>query len=591
MNMEMLPTVLGINSAYHDCSAAVVSGHRIVAAAEEERFTRRKHGKRPRPDNPDELPLMACLDCLNRSGIREAGQLAAIAYSLQPGRRQCSKGDELAWIPPGRVFGSPDGEAVFDRKLRRIPELVAHVLGDSSLVDRFHFVEHHMAHAASAFFTSPFHDAAVLVLDGIGESETGLWGVGTGAKITKMGSFPYPHSLGMLWERFAAYLGFDMYDAAKVMSLAAYGDPRRFLPRMEQILAVARSSEDVPYRIDNSIVQIRSGAFDGLERFFGPRRKTDEPPDSGRCADIAAALQLQTEKAILGCATLISRITRKSALVYAGGVALNCVANSILERRGPFDRLHIYGAANDGGTSVGSALLVASRLRASDFESNRSSGQNSLFLGSAFSNEEIRSVLRRRNVDWTLVSDAPAEAARLLARGEIVGWFQGSMEFGPRALGNRSVLADPRSISTRDRLNGEIKHRERFRPFAASILASALSSWYDVPAGRLGATSSRAAMLLTYPVKEERKSKIPAVLHVDGTSRIQTVTEAEMPQLFRLVQYFERLTGVPLVLNTSFNDREPIVQSPSDALDTFLRSDLGVLFMGDQMVVKERGLS
>jgi carbamoyltransferase len=529
---------------------------------------------------------MACLDCLNQSSIREISEVAAIAYSLQPGCRRQSEGSELSWIPPGPVFGSPDGEADFDRRVRRVPELMAQIFNDSSVVDRFHYVEHHMAHAASAFFTSPFPDAAVLVLDGIGESATGLWGVGTGATISKMGSFAYPHSLGMLWERFAAYLGFDRYDAAKVMSLAAFGDPDRFLSEIGQMLPVGRSSEGVPFEIDNDIVQIRSRGFDGIERLLGSRRKPDEPPDSGRFADIAAALQRQTESAILRCANVIHRSTGKTALVYSGGVALNCVANSVLERCGPFEQLHIYGAAHDAGTSVGAALLVAARLQPSDFESNSPHHQNSLFLGSAFSSQDIQSILRRRHVEWTSVHDAPAEAARLLADGKIVGWFQGRMEFGPRSLGNRCVLADPRNNSARDKLNRVIKHRETFRPFAASILASALGSWYDVANDRIGAISSRGAMLLTYPVKEEKKSKIPAVLHVDGSSRIQIVTEEETPQLFRLIQYFEQLTGIPLVLNTSFNDGEPIVQSPSDALDTFFRSDLDVLFLGNEMIDK-----
>jgi len=231
-------------------------------------------------------------------------------------------------------------------------------------------------------------------------------------------------------------------------------------------------------------------------------------------------------------------------------------------------------------------LLVAARLQSSDFECSRLTDKNSLFLGSAFSNQEIQVILRRRQVDWTTVLDAPIEAARYLAQGKIIGWFQGRMEFGPRSLGNRSVLADPRGGGVRERLNRVIKHRERFRPFAASILDSALRDWYEVPADRIGAGSSRDAMLLTYRAIEEKQSKIPSVLHVDGTSRIQTVSEDRTPELFRLIQHFDELTGIPLVLNTSFNDREPIVQSPGDALDTFFRSDLDVLFLGDHMVKK-----
>jgi carbamoyltransferase len=580
-------TVLGINCAFHESAAAVVNGARIVAAAEEERFNRRKHGKRPRPDNADELPLMACMDCLRRSGVSSGGELAAVAYSLQPGLRRESTGIESTWLPGGAVFGSASGEAEFDRRVRRIPELLAHFFNDWSVVDRFHYVDHHVAHAASAFYTSPFAEAALLVLDGIGEAATGLWGVGRGAAISKMGSFQYPHSLGMLWERFAAYLGFDKYDAAKVMSLAAYGDPQRFRREMQQLLRVGQSFDGICFYVDNKTVQIRSAGFDGLERAFGPRRERGEPADVGRFADVAAALQLQSENAILHCAHSIFRSTGMKALAYSGGVALNCVANSVLERQGPFEQVHIYGAAHDAGTSVGAALLLAARLEPSEFELKRLSQQNTLFIGSEFSDEEICSALGRRRMKSIEIRDAPAKAAELLADGKTVAWFQGAMEFGPRALGNRSVLADPRSERMRERLNREIKHRERFRPFAASILDRALNDWYTIPDDRGGALSARDAMLFTYPAKSERKSMIPAVLHVDGTSRIQVVTRVGRPQLFRLIECFELLTGVPLVLNTSFNDREPIVRSPDDALDTFVRSDLDVLFLGNEMITKQ----
>lgn len=535
-----MPTVLGVNSAYHESAAALVRDGEVLLAVEEERLNRRKHGKEARVDNPDELPWLAIRACLERGGL-DLAEVDAIGYSLQPGRRRPS---------PGAVdFGTPEGEAEFDRRVRAV--LAAFPPGPE-----FHHLPHHLCHAAHAFHSSPFPDSAVLVVDGIGEDCTAWLGRGEGDALERLEEIPYPHSLGFVWERLCAYLGFSEYDAGKVMALAACGDAGAF---RQEFLQMVPDDPRLGFRVDADAAGFRRPDMAGLERLFGPRRRVlvghgaaeEEPVDSGRFADVAAALQRRTEEVLLRLARRLHALTGSPRLAYSGGVALNCVANAVLAREGPFEALYIPGAAHDAGTALGAAFLLSPRTGRT--------APLTPFLGPEWSEAQVLQALQ--GLDAREVDPAVA-AADLLAQGEVVGWFQGALEFGPRALGHRSLLADPRDPALKTRLNGQVKHREAFRPFAASVLAERAAEWFDAhPA----AAPSQDLMLFTWPA---RRPGIPAVLHRDGTCRPQWVHRESDPLYHRLLQQFEQRTGIPMVLNTSFNDQEPIVASPEDAVRT-----------------------
>jgi carbamoyltransferase len=384
------------------------------------------------------------------------------------------------------------------------------------------------------------------------------------------------------------YLGFGEYDAAKVMGLAAYGDPNRFAAPMERLFTVrsgAKGPAKLPFQIDPALARFRAGDVAGLESLFGPQRRTDEPPESSRFADVAAALQQRTEEALLAVCHQLAQLAPEQNLAYAGGVALNCVANARIERDGPFRNLYVLGAAHDAGTAQGAALEVSRQLGAPP---KRSSESLTPFLGPQYDDAEIATAIRDAGAAAEQVADPASRAAALIAEGAVVGWFQGRLELGPRALGHRSLLADPRRAGMRDELNKRIKHREPFRPFAGSILAEDVCDWFRIPNHREGARSSRALMLVTYPVCPARAASIPAVLHCDGTCRLQVVDRDSDPLYHRLLTGFRELTGIPMVLNTSFNDQEPIVCSPRDALATFAHTQIDALFLGDYLIRRDR---
>ena len=520
--------ILGINAAYHESCAALVVDGEIVLAVEEERLSRRKHGKEARVDNADELPSQAIALCL------EHGPPDGIAYSFEPGKRKVG-GDPYP-LPAGS-WGTPEGEAQFEASLQRV---------------QAEFLSHHLCHAASAFYPSPYEQAAVLVIDGIGEHATAWIGKGEGDRLTLLEEIPYPHSLGFVWERVAVYMGFSEYDAPKVMGLAAYGDATKV--DLDPLLRLTATA----FEVDNTIARFRSGDVQGLERLFGPRWQPGD--DHLSFANLAAALQKRTEEIVLHLAHRARALSGCEPLAYAGGVALNCVANGLLEKEGP---LYIPGAAHDAGTAIGAALELSHRRGVP-----RRKNQLSPFLGPAYVCDQ-----------GTPVDDPAREAAEAISNGLLVGWFQGRLELGPRALGHRSLLADPRKRDLRQILNDRVKHREPFRPFAAAVLEEHAHDWFELPEGN---SPSRELMLLAYPVQLEKRDLIPAVVHHDGTCRIQTVTRASDPLFHQLLSEFHARTGVPLVLNTSFNDSEPIVCSPDDAIKTYRRSGLDLLFVGNR---------
>lgn len=577
--------VLGINSAYHESAAAVVRAGAVVAAVEEERFSRQKHGKAALVSNPDRLPERAIAWALGAAGARPE-DVDAVAFGFAPRARLRNVGVDPAPLGDPAGFGSEAGERAFEAGLARLPGRLR-ALG---IAAPLRFVPHHRAHAASAFYPSPFERAAVLVLDGIGEWATSWLGRGGKAaepggegpaatrRLSPLARDAYPHSIGLLWERVALHLGFSEYDAAKVMGLAALGDPGRFAAALERVFRI--DPEGRP-RVDLALARFRARDTASLAPLFGPPRRPDEPPDAPRFADLAAALQRATEAAILACARRLARLAPERALCYAGGVALNCVANARLEREGPFEQIYIPPAPHDAGTAIGAALEVARRLGAPP-RGAAAGAPLSPFLGPAFSADEVRAAALRAGLHPEADPDAPAHAAEALAQGAIVGWFQGALEWGPRALGHRSLLADPRRPASREELNRRIKHREPFRPFGASVLEEEAAAWFELPATR--DPPARELMLFAYPVRPERRAAIPAVVHRDGTCRIQTVSMRRDPRFHALIRAFAARTGVPLVLNTSFNDSEPIVCSPEEALRTAAAARIDVLYLGDLRV-------
>lgn len=574
--------ILGINTAYHESSACLVRDGRIVAAVEEERFNRVKHAKPSRVDNPDVLPMRAIEHCL-REGGRQRGAPMTLAdvdhvgYSLNPAERlERNSGHRHPYEVRDGDFGSPRGERVFHDLSRKVDEELRRL----GMRGSFHFLSHHDCHAASTFFVSPFDEAAVLVVDGIGEWESTTSYLGRGNRLERLASIGFPHSLGLLWEKISKFLGFSEYDACKVMGLASYRSPERFLPRFRQLVSVGR---DGTFTVDDAIVRIRNEDYSGLEELFGLARRSEPiaraADDNHAYVEVAAALQEITEEVVLEVARQLGRRTGARHLCLAGGVALNCVANGKLLRQGLFDDVFVQPAAHDAGTAIGAAYLLWNQVlgqpRGEVFESP--------YLGPSYSEEEVRAALDARGLVYERHDRIAEVTARRLAAGDVVGWFQGALEIGPRALGNRSILADPRCDDMVRTLNLKVKHREPFRPFCPSVLAHKAHEWFDIdrPA------SPAHYMLAAYDVLEERRRQIPAVTHVDGTSRIQLVRRETNERFFELIEAFDGLTGVPVVLNTSFNNSEPIVCSPDDAIETFLGTQIDVLVMGPFLVTKE----
>jgi carbamoyltransferase len=566
--------ILGINSVYHESAACLLKDGLPVAFVEEERLSRRKHAKEARVDNPDELPWLAIDYCLHEAGITFA-EVTAIGYSFNPPKRLRNRG--LGEPVISGDWGSEAGEDLFQQRLSLIPAAISQRAG-FDMRDRFHWLDHHLCHAASAYLASPFSEAAILAIDGIGEFATAWLGHGEQTRMTSISEIEYPHSLGFLWEKLSVYLGFSPYDASKVMGLAAYGDPQVFAAGIDTLI---RCVDGGRFEVASEILRFRSGDFQLLEELLGPRRKSGEPLGAHH-AHIASALQTATDRVVLHLAAHLRAQTGSRHLCLAGGVALNCITNRLLQDSGLFDSLYIQPATHDAGTALGAALLLEHQIP-------HGAGryvQEHAYLGPAYNEREITEALERHGLSYRRTRDPAGEAASLIASGAIVAWFQGRLEAGPRALGNRSLLADPRRREMRQTLNEKVKHREDFRPFAPAVLAEKAEDWF------LGAGQSQSSdyMLFAYAARPERAAQIPAVVHADGTCRVQTVRAKTNPLFHRLLVEFNRLTGVPLVLNTSFNDSEPIVCSPDDAVRTFISTRIDILIIGDFIVDRRAGL-
>jgi carbamoyltransferase len=526
--------VLGINAIFHDPAAALVVDGRVVAAAEEERFSRRKHGKRPVPFSAWELPSLAAAWCLRTAGL-EPGDLDAVAYSFDPGL--CRS---------GAVPDDPWDHLRVDYA-RRAPQFLASELPglDPSQV---RFVPHHVAHAASAGLSVAV-DSAVLVLDGRGEVASHLAGAYRGGSLDVLHQQELPHSLGLLYEDLTRHLGFQhSSDEYKVMALASYGSPKH----LGLLRELVRPTGDGGFRV---------------ERIDWPALTKPRTPDgemTAEHADLAAGVQVRLEEVLLDLARWTYEASGGlSTLTMAGGTALNCVANARIAAEGPFDRVWVQPAAGDSGTALGAALALGSR----------NVPFTTAALGRGWSDEELEAELKRAGLPYSRPASIADEAARVLAGNGIVAWYQGRSEYGPRALGHRSLLAHPGDADTQTRMN-DVKGREQFRPIAPMVLASRFADIFD------GVYPS-PYMLFVHRVRPEWRERIPAVVHVDGTARVQTVHEETEPLVARMLAAFERLTGLPVVVNTSLNTAgRPMVDTPREAMELFGSAPVDLLALG-----------
>ncbi|WP_151769963.1 carbamoyltransferase family protein [Streptomyces abyssomicinicus] len=536
--------ILGINALFHDPAAALVVDGRTVAAAEEERFSRRKHGKRPVPFSAWELPELSARWCLEHAGVRPE-ELDAVAYSFDP--RLARPADRMGLFDPW--------DPLRLEYARRAPEFLAEALPGLD-PDRVVFVPHHVAHAASAGPASPFPDSAVLVLDGRGECTSHLAGRYTEGKLDTLATQALPHSLGLLYEELTAHLGFlRSSDEFKVMALASYGRPR-FLGQLREHV---HATDDGGFRAH------------GVDwAAHAPPRGSHEPWTQDH-ADLAASAQAVLEEVLLELVHWLHTAAGGDSLTLAGGVALNCVANAKIAALGPFRDVWVQPAAGDAGTALGGALHL----------SDRPEPMPGADLGRGWSDDELRAVLQEAAVPFEEPEDIAETVAEELARDGVVAWFQGRSEYGPRALGHRSLLAHPGRAENLDRLN-KVKGREEFRPVAPMVVADRAA---EIFTGRLPSPY----MLFVHQVADAWRDRIPAVVHVDGTARVQTVEERREPLVARMLHAFERRTGLPVVVNTSLNTAgRPMVDDPREALECFGSAPVDLLAIGPFAVRRAR---
>jgi len=576
-------TILGLNAYHADSSACLLCDGELVAAVEEERFTRVKHWAG--------LPVASIRYCLDEAGIRFR-DVSIIAVNSNP---TASLLRRIAFAATRRINRRLIADRIRSRAKRRsLPDSIASALGAEPFQGRTCFVEHHLAHLASAFYCSPFDRAVALSVDASGDFASTAWGLGEYGRLKAGGRIHFPHSLGIFYETITHFLGFKSYgDEYKVMGLASYGQPA-FLSEMQKIVEL---DADGGFRLNLDYFSHHQGkatfqwedCSPRADDYFTPNLSEllgapREPggPITARHKDIARSAQEMYERALFN---LLGRLHDRygvDALALSGGCAFNSVANGKVYRCTPFRKLYVQPAAGDAGGALGAALQVwHARLG-----NTRTMEMKHAFWGPHYSDTQIDSALHRRRNElgldgcrWEKLanSELVQRAAMAISKGRVVGWFQGRMEWGPRALGNRSILADPRRADMKEVLNEKIKRRESFRPFAPAVLRSFVSEWFEID-------DQVPFMMKVFPVHRHQRERIPAVTHVDGTGRLQTVEESEHPLFFRLIDSFRSLTGVPMLLNTSFNENEPIVCSVDQAIDCFLRTHMDMLVLGDRVL-------
>ncbi len=575
--------ILGINAYHGDAAAAIVCDGKLIAAAEEERFNRFKHSAG--------FPTQAIKYCLEAAGI-DLEDLDHVGISRDPSAHLHKKilfaATRLTRLASHQIKDRLGNAA----KVRDLKDELARIFGVSKkqLRARFHNVEHHRAHLASCFFVSPFERAALLSIDGFGDFISTMWALGEGNSIDVLGQVEYPHSTGIVYTATTQFLGFPHYgDEGKVMGLAPYGEAR-FIEEFREII---RTEENGQFRLNLDYFRHHA---EGVEmtwdegspvigrvfshefaHLFGPPRAPDAAL-SDRERDIAASLQLRLEEVGFHILNHLHEQTGVTDLGLAGGVAYNSVMNGKILLHTPFKRLFIQPAAGDSGTALGVCYQIYNGI----LKCGRAEVMMGAYTGPQFSDEEIKRSLSESGLRFQCYSDEELtkRAAQDIAAGLVVGWFQGRMEFGPRALGNRSIVVDPRRAEMKDVLNDRIKKREPFRPFAPSILEERVGDYFEQ-------THPAPTMLMVYQIKPERHGEIPAVTHVDGSGRLQTVSREVNERYYQLISDFAALTGVPVVLNTSFNENEPIVCTPQHAIECFRKTKMDVLYLGNYAVRRE----
>ncbi len=585
--------ILGISCFYHDSAACLVRDGEIITAAQEERFTRKKHDAG--------FPRKAVDFCLEKGGVK-IDDIDVVAFYDKPFLKfERILESYLACAPKG-IRSYLMALPIWIREKIWMPQIIAKEIGYKGKII---FIEHHQSHAASAFFPSPFQEAAFLTVDGVGEWTTTSFGVGKDNKIKIDSEIHFPHSLGLLYSAFTYYTGFKVNSGEyKVMGLAPYGEPK-YVELIYKNLINVRS--DGSFRLNMSYFNYVAGltmTSKKFDRLFGGPPRQPESELTQKEMDLAKSLQVVTEEIMLKIANYIYKITGQKYLCLAGGVALNCVANGRILREGPFEDIWIQPAAGDAGGALGAALFAWHQY----FDKPRivnaeQDGQKGSLLGPEYSNEEIRKFLEKQKIPYRRVDDDGVlfnEIADLMVNEKIVGWFSGPMEFGPRALGCRSIIGDARSSEMQTKMNLKIKFRESFRPFAPSVLVERVSEWFEMD-------RPSPYMLLTARVRSDKRremadnekklwgieklkiirSEVPAITHIDYSARLQTVDKRANPRYYGLIEVFYKKTGCPVIVNTSFNVRgEPIVCSPQDAYKCFMRTEMDHLVLGNFLLDK-----
>jgi carbamoyltransferase len=582
--------ILGLSCFYHDSAACLVTDGEIVAAAQEERFTRRKHDY--------EFPHHAVRFCLERAGIAPSELRCVIFYDKPFVKFERILESYLAYAPLS-IRSFLTAMPVWIKKKLFMRETIANAVGFGGKVL---FAEHHESHAASAFFPSPFREAAILTVDGVGEWATASYGIGRDNDLSILAELHFPHSLGMLYTAFTYYTGFKVNSGEyKVMGLAPYGNPVYRDLILDNLLDL---KEDGSFRLNMRYFDYAAGLTmtnDAFHRLFGGAPRKPETRIEQRHMDLARSVQDVTEEIMFRIARHVRRETGLPNLCLAGGVALNCVANGKILRDGIFDEIWIQPAAGDAGGALGAALAAWHRYLGKPRLAGSRDSQKASYLGPSYDDDQIEAFLRSRQVTYRRVSPErlPEEVAALIEGEKVIGWFQGRMEFGPRALGGRSIIGDPRSREMQSVMNLKIKYRESFRPFAPTVLAERVGEFFDLE-------KESPYMLLVAPVRDDKrlpeaeveaaegfaklkvaKSQVPAITHVDYSARIQTIHRDDNPVYYDTIEAFRRRTGVPLVINTSFNVRgEPIVCSPEEAFTCFMRTEMDYLVLGNIILDK-----
>jgi carbamoyltransferase len=591
--------ILGISCYYHDAAAALLRDGQLVAAAEEERFSRKKHDY--------DFPQTAIDFCLESGGI-QGRDVDYVAFFEKPFR----KFDRILMTA---LQTYPKSYKVFRESMITwmIDKLWVGAKISSQLgipKDRILFCEHHLSHAASAFLCSPFEESAILTVDGVGEWVTGTWGVGKGNQIDLRKQMMFPHSLGLLYSAFTAFLGFEVNEGEyKVMGMAPYGKPRY----VDKVWKLIQQDADGSFSLDmdyfcfhRSTDKTFNGRFtqlfgeprppkmlffteeSGFPTYFGdpPSNYNELCKLNQHYADIAASIQRVTEEVLLGMARSIKKETGMKRLCIAGGVGLNSVANSRILRETGFEELFVQPSAGDGGGALGAALWADNMLLGNP----RRFRMDHAYWGKAYGPGEVRDFLEQNHIPYQHIEDDDRlldVVVDRLQNGKVIGWFQDRFEWGPRALGNRSIIADPRNPHMKDIVNTKIKFREPYRPFAPSVLAECAEKYFDLP--RAAQHYPARYMLYVVPVRECKQSSLPAITHVDGTGRLQTVFRQTNPRYYGLIERFAQATGMPAVLNTSFNLKgEPVVNTPANAFNTYSKSEMDMLVLGNFVVEKQQ---